>query len=108
MVRKEFKDHVAETDNLRTAAREKQNNLKRWEKFDDDENCHPNLFASQENQFPTKQSSRYNPLKDDPLYKSFKNNPFFPYYEENDYEDYKPTSASASASVEYQNPFWAH
>ncbi|KAL8127947.1 uncharacterized protein LOC141721832 [Apium graveolens] len=45
VVRKEFKDHVAE---MKTGAREKKQSPKRWETFDedDDQNCHPNLFAS--------------------------------------------------------------
>ncbi|XP_062078256.1 uncharacterized protein LOC133782855 [Humulus lupulus] len=48
VVKKEFKDHVGEMENMRSAAREKHgNNSKRWTTFDDDdENCHPNLFAN--------------------------------------------------------------
>ncbi|KAK3023875.1 hypothetical protein RJ639_042891 [Escallonia herrerae] len=47
VVRKEFKDHVGEMKSLQNAAREKQNQ-KPWTTFDDDdENCHPNLFAPQ-------------------------------------------------------------
>lgn len=105
VVRKEFKGHAVEKENSRTAVREKQSNLERWETFDDDENYHPNLFASRENPFSVKQA-RYNPSKDDPLYKSFKNNPFFPDYEESDYEDCKPKAESAF--VKNRNPFWAH
>lgn len=54
VVRKEFKDHVAE---MKTGAREKKQSPKRWETFDDDDgdqNCHPNLFASCHG--PTKQA----------------------------------------------------
>ncbi|EXB87681.1 hypothetical protein L484_006425 [Morus notabilis] len=49
VVKKEFKDHVGEMENMRNEAREKRtsNNSKRWTTFDDDdsENFHPNLFA---------------------------------------------------------------
>lgn len=49
VVKKEFKDHVGEMENLRNAAREKHSsNSMRWTTFDDDdENCHPNLFSQQ-------------------------------------------------------------
>ncbi|KAL1822209.1 hypothetical protein ACET3Z_008987 [Daucus carota] len=45
VVRKEFKDHVGE---MKASGREKKQSPKRWETFDedDDQNCHPNLFAS--------------------------------------------------------------
>lgn len=52
VVKKEFKDHVGEMENMRNAARERQQtNSKRWTTFedDDDENCHPNLFAANNN-----------------------------------------------------------
>ena len=55
MVKKEFKDHVGEMENMRNEAREKRNNdnnnSKRWTTFDDDdsENFHPNLFAQNNN-----------------------------------------------------------
>ncbi|KAF4346202.1 hypothetical protein G4B88_004926 [Cannabis sativa] len=55
VVKKEFKDHVGEMENMRSAAREKHsNNSKRWTTFDDDddENCHPNLFATHQNHNP--------------------------------------------------------
>ncbi|CAN0838593.1 hypothetical protein LINGRAHAP2_LOCUS2237 [Linum grandiflorum] len=45
VVKKEFKDHVGEMENMRNATREKNlNNSKRWTTFDDDddENSHPN------------------------------------------------------------------
>ncbi|KAF2317112.1 hypothetical protein GH714_011849 [Hevea brasiliensis] len=50
VVKKEFKDHVGEMENMRNASREKHsNNSKRWTTFEDDnddhENFHPNLFA---------------------------------------------------------------
>ncbi|XP_065848779.1 uncharacterized protein [Euphorbia lathyris] len=50
VVKKEFKEHVGEMENMKNAAREKHiNNSKRWTTFEDDddvdENCHPNLFS---------------------------------------------------------------
>ncbi|XVF34494.1 hypothetical protein REPUB_Repub18cG0063500 [Reevesia pubescens] len=45
VVKKEFKDHVGEMENMRNASREKHNSM-RWASFEDDENCHPNLFAN--------------------------------------------------------------
>lgn len=79
VVRKEFKDHVGQM----SAGREKYSS-KRWTTFDDDENCHPNLFPPGENLFYMKQS-KSNALKNDHLYaatnsnieKGFKYNPFF-------------------------------
>nr|XP_027072442.1 uncharacterized protein LOC113697160 isoform X2 [Coffea arabica] len=81
VVRKEFKDHVGQV----SVGREKHSS-KRWTTFDDDENCHPNLFAPEENFFHMKQD-KSNALKKDHLYaaaaanssieKGFKYNPFF-------------------------------
>lgn len=48
VVKKEFKEHVGEMENMRSNAREKHSNnrSKRWATFDEDgENFHPNLFA---------------------------------------------------------------
>lgn len=47
VVKKEFKEHVAEMENMRNIAREKHSNSsRRWTTtFDDDENIHPNLFG---------------------------------------------------------------
>lgn len=45
VVKKEFKEHVGDMENMRNASREKHNNNSmRWTTFEDDENCHPNLF----------------------------------------------------------------
>ncbi|GMI97623.1 hypothetical protein HRI_003431600 [Hibiscus trionum] len=46
VVKKEFKEHVGEMENMRNVTRQKhKNNSMRWTTFDDDnENCHPNLF----------------------------------------------------------------
>lgn len=97
VVRKEFKDHVGEMETLKNAAREKQNNnssSKRWATFDDDENCHPNLFAPQDSSFPMKQA-KYAPISDDRALKCFKNNPFF--------EDIDLTHVDGNKV----NPFWS-
>ncbi|KAH7546262.1 uncharacterized protein LOC107427520 [Ziziphus jujuba] len=63
VVKKEFKDHVGEMENLRNAAREKQSsNSMRWTTFnDDDENCHPNLFATNQDysSFPKSNATLY-------------------------------------------------
>lgn len=49
VVKKEFKSHVEEMENMRSVAREKHgSNSKRWTTFDDDENIHPNLFVHRE------------------------------------------------------------
>ncbi|KAL7221834.1 hypothetical protein ACSBR1_023722 [Camellia fascicularis] len=104
VVKKEFKDHVGEMEGLRNAAREKQNGSKRWATFDDDENCHPNLFAPQENSFTTKQAKHGSPLKDDRAYKCFKNNPFFPDYDQTSFDGNK--LRPESANIQDQNPFW--
>ncbi|KAL4296708.1 hypothetical protein GQ457_12G024460 [Hibiscus cannabinus] len=46
VVKKEFKEHVGEMENMRNVTRQKhKNNSMRWTTFEDDnENCHPNLF----------------------------------------------------------------
>nr|KYP57371.1 hypothetical protein KK1_003632 [Cajanus cajan] len=58
VVKKEFKDHVAEMENMRNIAREKHSNSRGWTTttFDDDENIHPNLFGHRDN------SSNINPF----------------------------------------------
>lgn len=50
VVKKEFKDHVGEMENMRNAVREKHVHSSRWTAFEDDENSHPNLFATQTKQ----------------------------------------------------------
>ncbi|MED6206127.1 hypothetical protein PIB30_023990 [Stylosanthes scabra] len=46
VVKKEFKEHVGEMENMRNAAREKHgSNSNRWTTFSDGENMHPNLSA---------------------------------------------------------------
>ncbi|KAI8565681.1 hypothetical protein RHMOL_Rhmol03G0279600 [Rhododendron molle] len=95
VVRKEFKDHVGEMETLKNAAREKQNSSsKRWATFDDDESCHPNLFAPQDSSFPMKQA-KHAPLSDDRALKCFKNNPFF--------QDIDLTHVDGNK----ENPFWS-
>lgn len=61
VVKKEFKDHVAEMENMRNIAREKHSNSRRWTTttFDDDENIHPNLFGHRDNSV---RSSNINPF----------------------------------------------
>uniref|UniRef100_A0A5B7A2S7 Uncharacterized protein n=1 Tax=Davidia involucrata TaxID=16924 RepID=A0A5B7A2S7_DAVIN len=99
VVKKEFKDHVGEMGSLRNAAREKHNS-KRWATFDDDENCHPNLFAHEEHSFSEKQGK----FTSKDTTKCFKNNPFFPDYDHSDYNGNKPRPESAF--LQDQNPFW--
>lgn len=46
VVKKEFKDHVGEMENMRNATWERRyTSSKRWTKFEDDENCHPNCAS---------------------------------------------------------------
>ncbi|XVF88237.1 hypothetical protein PTKIN_Ptkin19aG0033800 [Pterospermum kingtungense] len=50
VVKKEFKEHVGEMENMRNITREKHyNNSMPWTTFEDDENCHPKLFANNNN-----------------------------------------------------------
>lgn len=53
VVRKEFKEHVGEIENLRNVARDRHvKNSSGWETFEeDDENYHPNLFTNQDRHF---------------------------------------------------------
>lgn len=80
VVKKEFKDHVGEMENMRSAAREKHNNnSKRWTTFDDDdnENCHPNLFANNTNTlFDDQYRSNGNKLRPEPAF-PHDQNPFW-------------------------------
>lgn len=55
VVKKEFKDHVGEMENKKTTAGEKYGggDTEKWVAFpenDNNENLHPNLFASQDQQ----------------------------------------------------------
>ena len=59
VVKKEFKDHVGEMENMRNHYKEKHVNSMRWTTFDDDENFHPNLFGQQDNSL---RSSNINPF----------------------------------------------
>ncbi|KAK7265156.1 hypothetical protein RJT34_32772 [Clitoria ternatea] len=60
VVKKEFKEHVAEMENMRNIAREKHgNSSRRWINFEDDENIHPNLFVHRDNSI---RSSNINPF----------------------------------------------
>ncbi|PON35939.1 hypothetical protein PanWU01x14_332250 [Parasponia andersonii] len=79
VVKKEFKDHVGEMENMRSAAREKHSgNSKRWTTFDDeDENCHPNLFAHNNNTFFEDQNrNNGDKLRSEPAYPQDQN-PFW-------------------------------
>ncbi|XWS73024.1 hypothetical protein CRYUN_Cryun02cG0090400 [Craigia yunnanensis] len=85
VVKKEFKDHVGEMENRRNATKEKHNNNSvRWATFEDDENCHPNLFDNNHTSGTAK---------------DFGNNPF-----SYDYTDKK--LRPESAFFQDQNPFW--
>ncbi|CAJ1944730.1 unnamed protein product [Sphenostylis stenocarpa] len=61
VVKKEFKDHVAEMENMRNVAREKHSNSRRWTTttFDDDENIHPDISGHRNNSV---RSSNINPF----------------------------------------------
>ncbi|XP_014507401.1 uncharacterized protein LOC106767091 [Vigna radiata var. radiata] len=61
VVKKEFKDHVAEMENMRNVARERHSNSRRWTTttFDNDENTHPNPFGHRANSV---RSSNINPF----------------------------------------------
>ncbi|CAI9783099.1 unnamed protein product [Fraxinus pennsylvanica] len=78
VVRKEFKEHVGVMGNSRVVAKEKQNS-KRWTTFDDDnENCHPNLFAPQEQAtFSSSKMVCASINTSSSIDKGFKYNPFF-------------------------------
>lgn len=67
MVRKEFKEHVGEIENLRNVARDRHvKNSCGWETFEeDDENCHPNLFTNQDRSSSSQQQKLFPPLKED-------------------------------------------
>ncbi|GAB4832734.1 hypothetical protein Ancab_006751 [Ancistrocladus abbreviatus] len=77
VVKKEFKEHVGEMS-TRAAAREKHAISTTWAKFEDDENCHPNLFQQE---------------------KCFSNNPFLE-------DQNKSKMRNDSGFVHDQNPFW--
>lgn len=113
VVKKEFKDHVGEMESMRNAAREKRGHSTRWTTFEDDENCHPNLFAHQDHSFQMKQT-KLAPSKEDYSYisnidssntKCFENNPFFHDYSDGRGE--KPRSELGFDQDQNQNPFWS-
>lgn len=113
VVKKEFKDHVGEMESMRNAAREKRGHSTRWTTFEDDENCHPNLFAHQDHSFQMKQT-KLAPSKEDYSYisnidssntKCFENNPFFHDYSDGRGE--KPRSELGFYQDQNQNPFWS-
>ncbi|KAI3496032.1 hypothetical protein L1887_38382 [Cichorium endivia] len=87
IVRKEYKDHVEEIKNTCSAIKKESKTLEpKWTTFDEDdnENCHPNLFAD-----TGRVSSGFGSQKDDRSVRVsknrnstdrlFKNNPFFDY-----------------------------
>ncbi|CAK7338529.1 unnamed protein product [Dovyalis caffra] len=94
VVKKEFKDHVGEMENKRNAAREKHHsNSMRWTTFEDDENCHPNLFSQQDHHsFPKNQNFT---AKND--YNAY-NNPFS--------QGYSESEGNRLRTESFQNPFW--
>lgn len=112
VVKKEFKDHVGEMENLRNTTRERRNSTTRWTTFEDDENCHPNLFASRDYSLPVKQQN-ISPLVENHTYNynnssgstnCFESNPFLQdYTKSSNGNELKPESAF----FEDQNPFWS-
>ncbi|CAL1358952.1 unnamed protein product [Linum trigynum] len=92
VVKKEFKDHVGEMENMRNATREKNlNNSKRWTTFEDydDENSHPNLFSSHNSNNNINKSS--NPFLQD---------------SSNTGKSHHRIEKPESVSTSFQNPFW--
>lgn len=72
VVKKEFKDHVGEMEKLRNAARERHNHSTQWTTFDDDENCHPNLFAANKDySLPQKQPFDSNCFEENPFFQNY-------------------------------------
>ncbi|XP_030473110.2 uncharacterized protein LOC115690787 [Syzygium oleosum] len=72
VVKKEFKDHVGEMEKLRNAARERHNHSARWTTFDDDENCHPNLFAANKDySLPQKQPFDSSCFEENPFFQNY-------------------------------------
>ncbi|KAF1892617.1 hypothetical protein Lal_00011085 [Lupinus albus] len=59
VVKKEFKNHVGEMENMRKDAEFLHENSMGWTTFEDDENLHPNLFVQQDNSLG---SSSINPF----------------------------------------------
>ncbi|KAM0036942.1 hypothetical protein Hdeb2414_s0014g00432311 [Helianthus debilis subsp. tardiflorus] len=88
VVRKEFKDHVNEIKNMSNSAMKKKEPKiaeEKWTTFDDiedDENCHPNLFADRAQVTSGSQkedrSVRVSKVRNSSD-RLFKNNPFFDY-----------------------------
>ncbi|XAR66812.1 hypothetical protein NMG60_11013156 [Bertholletia excelsa] len=77
--------------NMTTTANENQKSPENWATFDDDENCHPNLFApSYNNPITTKQARQ----EGDHMKNCYKNNPFVADYDQ-------------SNDGNKQNPFWS-
>ncbi|KAH6818487.1 hypothetical protein C2S51_002090 [Perilla frutescens var. frutescens] len=76
--KKEFKDHIGERETSQGTARER-----RWTTFDDEENSHPNLFATQDQSYSMKQARLSSTrtarasFNNSSIDKSFKYNPFF-------------------------------
>ncbi|KAJ4836883.1 hypothetical protein Tsubulata_015782, partial [Turnera subulata] len=101
VVKKEFKDHVGEMENMRQVAREKHHsNSMRWTTFeDDDENSHPNLFAHTHQDHSS--SKNHNFVAKEDQDRPCTNNPFF--------HDYTESNGSKliSTSTSFQNPFWS-
>ncbi|PQM34837.1 uncharacterized protein Pyn_08446 [Prunus yedoensis var. nudiflora] len=91
VVKKEFKDHVGEMESLRNAAREKHGmNSARWTTFqDDEENCHPNLFAPGDHSHNTS--------------KFHETNPFCDYQTPT---DGRKLRSKPAFTQDHQNPFW--
>ncbi|BFG40232.1 hypothetical protein CerSpe_265060 [Prunus speciosa] len=91
VVKKEFKDHVGEMESLRNAAREKHGmSSARWTTFqDDEENCHPNLFAPGDHSHNTSKFHETNPFCDD-------HTP----------TDGRKLRSKPAFSQDHQNPFW--
>lgn len=102
VVKKEFKDHVGEMESKRNAAGQKHGNSMQWTTFeDDDENCHPNLFAHQDHSFQV-MKQKFTSWNNDHNTNDLEKNPFFQDCNEKNVHNLR----SESAFSEGHNPFW--
>ncbi|XP_020573773.1 uncharacterized protein LOC110020125 [Phalaenopsis equestris] len=88
VVKKEFKDHVGEMENLRNASKPKPDSFKEnWVTFNTEyENFHPNLFS------PVQLTSNQQRVKDNPFIEG--------------HEDVDACNVSKNPFIQVQNPFW--
>lgn len=89
-------------ESKRNAARQKHGNSMQWTTFEDnDENCHPNLFAHQDHSFQV-MKQKYTSWNNDHNTNDLEKNPFFQDCNEKNVHNLR----SESAFSEGHNPFW--